>query len=316
MRVIFKANGQQYDIPDDKFDPNIWEAPQQAKKEGMDQYLPIVGQILGGIGGGLIGGPVGAVAGAGAGGALGEGAHQMWSGEKADVGKMAKEGLWGVGGELAGIGIAKLAGKALGKLAPKLAEKAIGASPTEIRNAVKLVGKTPGEIGLESGLLTRNPEIIKSALKPVNEAYSSIVGKETTKIAKKELVDSILTKAAELDKSAVPAMKAKANTLLEVAINVEKTYGDTIGGKALQELKMQLGKEAGANRLLMGKNNVYKTGEDVVRSSLYDAAGEATTPVGKKAVEMTLPQIGKKEQELIILDNIKIIKHCFYIFIL
>lgn len=253
---------------------------EKARKAKVNEFLSPIGQIGGGILGGIVAGPVGAVAGAALGGGLGEAAAQTEK-DKFSIGEVAKEAALGAGGELLGLGAAKLIGKiGKGAKAAKTASKVakgsqfedwgddlvksvikpkVKASPTmasEIDEIMNLSSKH-GLTGMSAAdAATKMDEVYKIAAKKVNKAVKTF--KPDTRIIQMS-IDDALPEVSDLSKSTSKAIANKLNTKLVNA-----------SGDDLIKLKYDLQKKI---------KNIYNsshvaTEEEAVRAVYHNAIDE------------------------------------------
>jgi len=276
MRIKVKLNstGETGTVEDTEFNPQIYskiqnttlpnidlgESPtsmatrlaeeDKVRREKVGSVLPAIGSIGGGIVGGIVAGPVGAVVGAGLGGGLGETSKQIEE-KEFDAGKIAKEALWGAGGELLGLGAAKVIGKIAkgAKTASTVAKDSkvenwgddlvksvikpkVKASPTMISDIDEIMGlaEKHGLTGVNAKeAATRMDGIYTTAMNNVNSAAKGF--KPDSRVIRMS-IDEALPEVSDLTKSTTKVISNKLNTRIANA-----TGGD------LLKLKYELQKD-------------------------------------------------------------------------
>lgn len=256
MRVIYKPTGQLGEIPDDKFDPNIFSPAEQSqpKTNWAAEALPATASLLGGVVGGVAGtalGPAGTVAGAalgsGIGGAGGEALAQIAKREKFSGGDIAREGaldtVTGLVGGAAGKGLSMIGSRLLPKITTGAAEHIMGGvfkEPIKATKASLSKGATLGAEALRRGEKGTTKQLYDKSIEQMNnyeDAIQSVVASspKTIPIASiKKVVQPLISKYKKTGNNAA------ADALEQRLASIEGANGKSISASNAQEIKRGL----------------------------------------------------------------------------
>jgi hypothetical protein len=152
--------------------------------------------------------------------------------DDATVGSVAKEAIGGAAG--AGLvhgagklasGAVKLAGKAAGRAADNLATKSLRPSPSQQTKFLKETKEKMIDFIKRNKLQGSGYDEIHKAANPLQKAFDEVVTSNKLEIEPNKILSGFSDEIARLQRSIIPANKAKAEALTQIADNFINEYG-------------------------------------------------------------------------------------------
>ena len=253
ITVKRKSDGQIGSIEDWDFVPTQFEKvgsnsstpnPQLQQRSMLASLLP----ILGGAGGAILGAPLGplGIAGGGAGGAAGgEILAQLLSGQKSDIGSVAREGALGAIplGKILGLG-GRLVSKPLTQALPKRLMGSVFKETIKDTKAGIVKGGSLGEEALEKGTKGTTTQIYKSATKQIDDAEDELQEIIIKSKGGVKISDVQKTVKSQIDELEDIADYSGANKIRARIAGLKAKHGAIVPASAANKVKRGLYKEA------------------------------------------------------------------------
>lgn len=254
---------------------------EEGKRNFLLDLLPVAGSVVGAVGGSLLAPGIGTIAGGGAGALAGEAIRQRLTGEKADVGALARETALGAIPVGKAFGVAgkigrKVVGKALTEAGENIAVRALRPSKTQLFKFSEKHGEDVANVLTRHNAVGEDATtLVSKIITPLQNQFDDIARTSGVKVDPKLIKQRFLDKINVLKQGTLDDTKIAKDLELEMTDTLKK-FGtkpvDISKVTARRKLFDDKVKDFIKDPFISGKNRLAG---NALRESVQEAADKA-----------------------------------------